>query len=155
MNRHIIFQCNFPLPHVFPQPPFPLKREPTASAPRGATLGTRMIGTFLSLCHFACVAATQQNATHSRTFRQARHSIFSPPCGSCSVFEISHNVYKLHFTQLARKQRFFARPAYLLYVTGGKIYVDAAIRRLVLVVEACDAGKNLTFKELQGRAATR
>ena len=45
--------------------------------------------------------------------------------------------------------------AYFLYVTGGKIYVDAAIRRLVLVVEACDAGKNLTFKELQGRAATR
>ena len=39
-------------------------------------------------------------------------------------------------------------------MTGGKIYVDAAIRRLVLVVEACDAGKNLTFKELQGRAAT-
>ncbi len=33
---------NFPLPHVFPPPPFPLKREPTASAPRGDTLGTRI-----------------------------------------------------------------------------------------------------------------
>ena len=33
---------NFPLPHVFPQPSFPLEREPTASAPRGATLGTRI-----------------------------------------------------------------------------------------------------------------
>ena len=32
---------------------------------------------------------------------------------------------------------------------------DDVVRRLVLVVEACDAGKNLTFKELQGRAATR
>ena len=42
MNRHIIFQCNFPLPHVFPPSPFPLKREPTASAPRGDTLGTRI-----------------------------------------------------------------------------------------------------------------
>ena len=31
-----------PLPHVFPQPPFPLEREPTASAPRGATLSTRI-----------------------------------------------------------------------------------------------------------------
>ena len=34
--------CNFPFPHVFPQPPFPLKREPTASAPRGDTLSTRI-----------------------------------------------------------------------------------------------------------------
>ena len=33
---------NFPLPHVFPLPPFPLKREPTASAPRGDTLSTRI-----------------------------------------------------------------------------------------------------------------
>ena len=32
----------FPLPHVFPPPPFPLEREPTASAPRGDTLGTRI-----------------------------------------------------------------------------------------------------------------
>mgnify|MGYP004642228023 CR=1 FL=1 len=32
----------FPFPHVFPQPPFPLKREPTASAPRGDTLGSRI-----------------------------------------------------------------------------------------------------------------
>ena len=34
-----------PLPHVFPLPPFPLfanLREPTASAPRGDTLGTRI-----------------------------------------------------------------------------------------------------------------
>ena len=34
--------CNFPFPHVFPQPPFPLEREPTASAPRGDTLSTRI-----------------------------------------------------------------------------------------------------------------
>ena len=32
----------FPLPHVFPPPPFPLEREPTASAPRGDTLSTRI-----------------------------------------------------------------------------------------------------------------
>ena len=36
------FKFNFPLPHVFPPPPFPLKREPTASAPRGDTLSTRI-----------------------------------------------------------------------------------------------------------------
>ena len=35
-------KCNFPLPHVFPRPPFPLRREPTASAPRGDTLSTRI-----------------------------------------------------------------------------------------------------------------
>ncbi len=35
----------FPLPHVFPPPSFPLcmnLREPTTSAPRGATLGARI-----------------------------------------------------------------------------------------------------------------
>ncbi len=38
-------KLNFPLPHVFPLPPFPLcinLREPTASASRGATLSTRI-----------------------------------------------------------------------------------------------------------------
>ena len=35
-------KCNFPLPHVFPPPPFPLEREPTASAPRGDTISTRI-----------------------------------------------------------------------------------------------------------------
>ena len=43
--RHIschLSQINFPLPHVFPPPPFPLEREPTASAPRGDTLSTRI-----------------------------------------------------------------------------------------------------------------
>ena len=54
--------CNFPFPHVFPQPPFPLKREPTASA--------------------------HLYYTSSSAFA------FSPPCGSCSVFEVAHTVHK-------------------------------------------------------------
>ena len=52
------------------------------------------MGTLLSLCHFACVAATQQNATHSRTFRQARRSYSRRRCGSCPVFEVAHTVHK-------------------------------------------------------------
>ena len=43
--RHIscyLSQINFPLPPVCPPPPFPLEREPTASAPRGDTLSTRI-----------------------------------------------------------------------------------------------------------------
>ncbi len=35
-------KCYVPLPHVFPPPPFPLEREPTASAPRGDTLSTHI-----------------------------------------------------------------------------------------------------------------
>ena len=35
------------------------------------------------------------------------------------------------------------------YVTGGEIGFDAVISRLVLVVQAGDAGENLTLKELQ------
>ena len=40
------------------------------------------------------MAATQQNATHSRTFRQARRSYSRRRCGSCSVFEQAHSFYK-------------------------------------------------------------
>ena len=79
--------CNFPFPQVFSPSPFPLKREPTATAERGTTLNARIDRAFHSLCHFACVAASQQNATHSRTNRQARCSLRSSPCDSSSVFE--------------------------------------------------------------------
>ena len=41
-ERRALLNCNFPLPHVFPPPPFPLEREPTASASRGDTLGSRI-----------------------------------------------------------------------------------------------------------------
>ncbi len=37
---------------------------------------------------------------------------------------------------------------------GRKKRFDEVVRRLVLVVEAGDAGKNLTFKEFQRCAAT-
>ena len=38
--------------------------------------------------------ATQQNATHSRTNRQARHLSARRRCGSSSVSEVTHSVYK-------------------------------------------------------------
>ena len=40
------------------------------------------------------MAASQQNATHSRTNRQARCSLRSSPCDSNFVFEWAHTVYK-------------------------------------------------------------
>lgn len=52
------------------------------------------------------------------------------------------------------KSCFFHSPNVLAYVTGEKKRFDEVVRRLVLVVEAGDAGKNLTFKEFQRCAAT-
>ena len=69
-------------------PPLHSLREPTASAPRGATLGTR-INRDISLImspSFVCQLRTQ-TAQSDGTNRQARRSLFSPPCGSCSVCE--------------------------------------------------------------------
>ena len=85
--------CNFPFPHVFPQPPFPLKREPTASAPRGDTLSTR-IDCYRSL--FMSLVRGRKNQTRplTCTIRQARRSLSRRRCGSCSVFEVAHTVHK-------------------------------------------------------------
>ena len=88
-------KCNFPLPHVFPQPPFPLKREPTASAPRGATLGTRINKYRPLVMSLRFVRQLRNNTAQSLVlFRQARRSLSRRRCGSCSVFEIAHSVYK-------------------------------------------------------------
>ena len=83
----------FPLPHVFPQPPFPLKREPTASAPRGATLSTR-INKYRSLVmSLRFVRQLRNNTAQSLVlFRQARRSYSRRRCGSHP--EYAHTVYK-------------------------------------------------------------
>ena len=86
--------CNFPFPHVFPQPPFPLNREPTASAPRGDN--TQHSHRLLSFSFYVTRSRTKRIQTRplTCTIHQARRSLFSPPCGSCSVFEVAHTVYK-------------------------------------------------------------
>ena len=76
-------------------PPQHTLREPTASASRGGTLGTRIdrdIPLIMSL-RFVRQLRTQ-TAQSLVLFHQARRSLFSPPCGSCSVCEITHSVYK-------------------------------------------------------------
>ena len=80
---------------VAPTPPFPLKREPTATAQRGTTVNAR-IDRDISLImppSFVCQLRTQ-TAQSDGTNRQARRSLFSPPCGSDSVFELAYTVYK-------------------------------------------------------------
>ena len=59
---------------MFPLPPFPLKREPTASAPRGDTLSTR-IDCYRSL--FMSLVRGRKNQTRplTCTIRQARRSL--------------------------------------------------------------------------------
>ena len=41
-----------------------------------------------------CAPAPQQHGAVACTLRQVRRSIRSPPCGSKSVFEVTHSVYK-------------------------------------------------------------
>ena len=92
---------------MFPQPPFPLKREPTASAPRGdnanaidfvtiasslrATSSTR-IDCYRSL--FMSLVRGRKNQTRplTCTLRQARRSLSRRRCGS--HFEAAHSVNK-------------------------------------------------------------
>ena len=80
---------------MFPPPPFPLKREPTASAPRGDTLSTRIDKYRPLVISLRFVRQLRNNTAQSLVlFRQARRSLGSPPCGSCSVFEVAHTVNK-------------------------------------------------------------
>ena len=57
------------------------------------------------------MAASQQNATHSRTNRQARRSLRSSPCDSDFVFEQTHTVYK----HASNKLKFSATATQLRY----------------------------------------
>ena len=80
---------------MFPQPPFPLKREPTASAPRGDTLSTRINRYRPLVISLRFVRQLRNNTAQSLVlFRQARRSLSRRRCGSCSVFEVAHFVYK-------------------------------------------------------------
>ena len=67
---------------VAPTPPFPLKREPTASAPRGDTLSTR-IDCYRSLVMPLRLRGGYATECHAFSyFSSSSALIFSPPCGS-------------------------------------------------------------------------
>ncbi len=80
---------------MFPQPPFPLEREPTASAPRGATLGTRIDKYRPLVMSLRFVRQLRNNTAQSLVLSVKLGAPFSRRrCGSCSVFEVAHTVYK-------------------------------------------------------------
>ena len=78
--------------------------SPIAVPPYKGTHGARIAGDNtqhshrkVPFTHYAttlCAPATQQHGAVARTFRQARRSMRSPPCGSNSVFEVAHSVNK-------------------------------------------------------------
>ena len=79
---------------MFPPPPFPLKREPTASAPRGDTLSTR-IDCYRSLLMPLVRGRKESKLVRSLVLYVKLGVRFSRRrCGSCSVFEVAHTVYK-------------------------------------------------------------
>ena len=81
---------------MFPPPPFPLKREPTASAPRGDTLSTRIDKYRLLLCHCA-LCASYATTRRSRLYYPSSSAFaYSPPCGSHSEYAHSVNKYTLN-----------------------------------------------------------
>ena len=41
-----------------------------------------------------CAPASQQHGAVACTFSSSSAFAFSPPCGSCSVFEVAHSAYK-------------------------------------------------------------
>ena len=81
-----------------------LRCFPYHRSPLQGTHGDRVAGDNTrsrhNLRHFSycatslCAPATQQQGAVACTLRQVRRSIRSPPCGSKSVFEVTHSVYK-------------------------------------------------------------
>ena len=80
---------------------FPYHRSPSACLE--GTHGDRVAGDntqhshrLLSFSFYVTRSRTKRIQTRplTCTIHQARRSLFSPPCGSCSVFEQAHTVYK-------------------------------------------------------------
>ena len=80
---------------------FPYHRSPSACLE--GTHGDRVAGDNTQRSHrllsfFFYVTRSRTKRIQTRpltcTIRQARRSLFSPPCGSCSVFEVAHSVNK-------------------------------------------------------------
>ena len=122
---------------MFPLPSFPLctsLREPTTSAPRGATLGAR-IDRGISLImspSFVCQLRTQ-TAQSDGTNRQARRSLRSPPCGSNFVFEVAHSVYKYALN----KFRIKASPSSIINYSLLIIHYICAMRKIKYCLINC------------------
>ena len=112
-KAHIIFADKFLFSLIFqrvgvwnPKCKFPLSSGvfPITVPPYKGTHGARIAGDNtqhshrkVPFTHYAttlCAPATQQHGAVARTYRQARRSMRSPPCGSNSVFEVAHSVYK-------------------------------------------------------------
>ena len=80
---------------------FPYHRSPSACLE--GTHGDRVAGDntqhshrLLSFSFYVTRSRTKRIQTRplTCTLRQARRSLFSPPCGSCFIFEVAHSVYK-------------------------------------------------------------
>ena len=78
------------------------------------------------------MAASQQNATHSRTNHQARCSMRSSPCDSNFVFEWAHTVYKNASNRLksSANARSAISPAQRADITVEEHQYHCAIRKL-------------------------
>ena len=78
------------------------------------------------------MAASQQNATHSRTNHQARCSLRSSPCDSNFVFEWAHTVYKNASNRLksSANARGAISPAQSADITVAEHQYHCAIRKL-------------------------
>ena len=129
---HYIPKLQFPLPHVFPLPPFPLKREPTASAPRGDTLGSR-IDRGISLIMPLRLRGGYATECHAFSYLSSSSAlIFSPPCDSNSVFEWAHTVYKNASNRLksSANARSAISPAQRADITVEEHQYHCAIKKL-------------------------
>ena len=97
MHKVRELKLQFPLSsRVFPITIPPLRDLEGTHGDRVAGDNTQHSHRLLSFSSYATRLRTKRIQTRplTCTFRQARRSLFSPPCGSCSVFEVAHTVYK-------------------------------------------------------------
>ena len=120
-------------------PPLHTLREPTASATRGAILGTR-IDRDISLImppSFVCQLRTQTTQSDG-TNRQARRSLRSSPCDSNSVYELAHTVYKYASNECPLEVR-SASSRTAVFISSSKLHIPCTSSLRISVRFGCGA----------------
>ena len=96
--------ATFPFPQVFSLSPFPLAREPTVTAWRGTTLGRDITYASSLIVPLRFVRRLRNNMAQSLVLVVKSDARFARRrCGSCSVFEVAHSVYKYAPNRLSDK----------------------------------------------------
>ena len=114
---------------VFPITVPPLRDLEGTHGDRVAGDNTQHSHRLLSFSFYVTRSRTKRIQTRplACTVRQARRSLGSPPCGSCSVFEVAHTIYKcaLNECSFIRLRALHATPSRQSCETVAGVFIPA------------------------------